>query len=95
MFDIGFWELITIALITLIIVRPENLPKLAKDIGKVAANLRKIIYGTKQELIRELKIEEINKLRDSISHVDKLMHNAPDKKASKKNDGDEKSSDWK
>ena len=34
MFDIGFWELITIALITLIIVRPENLPKLAKDTGK-------------------------------------------------------------
>ena len=57
MFDIGFWELITIALITLIIVRPENLPKLAKDTGKFLASLRKFIYSAKQELINELKID--------------------------------------
>ena len=95
MFDIGFWELITIALITLIIARPENLPKLAKDTGKFLASLRKFIYSAKQELINELKIDEINELQDSISHVDKLMHGAPDRKVSKKNNKDKKASDWK
>ena len=93
MFDIGFWELITIALITLIIVRPENLPKLAKDTGKFLASLRKFIYSAKQELINELKIDEINELQDSISHVDKLMRDAPDRKVSKKNNKDKKASD--
>ena len=95
MFDIGFWELITIALITLIIARPENLPKLAKDTGKFLASLRKFIYSAKQELINELKIDEINELQDSISHVDKLMHDAPDRKVSIKNNKDKKASDWK
>ena len=93
MFDIGFWELITIALITLIIVRPENLPKLAKDTGKFLASLRKFIYSAKQELVNELKIDEINELQDSISHVDKLMRDAPDRKVSKKNNKDKKASD--
>ena len=95
MFDIGFWELITIALITLIIVRPDNLPKLAKDTGKFLASLRKFIYSAKQELVNELKIDEINELQDSISHVDKLMRDAPDRKVSKKNNKDKKASDWK
>ena len=32
----------------------------------------------------KVKIDEINELQDSISHVDKLMHDAPDRKVSKK-----------
>ena len=47
MFDIGFWELITITLIVLIMVRPENLPKFAKDAGKFLARLRNFISNAK------------------------------------------------
>ena len=84
MFDIGFWELITIALIAILIVRPENLPKFANDAGKFVGKLRNFIFNAKKELERELKIEEINDLRDSINQVDKLMHDAPDRKILKK-----------
>jgi sec-independent protein translocase protein TatB len=84
MFDIGFWELITIALIAILIVRPENLPKFADDAGKFVGKLRNFIFSAKKELERELKIEEINDLRDSINQVDKLMHDAPDRKILKK-----------
>ena len=79
MFDIGFWELITMALITLIMVRPEHLPKFAKDAGKFLGGLRKFAYSAKKEIIREFKIKEVNELQESINHVDKLMNEAPDK----------------
>ena len=81
MFDIGFWELITVGLITLIIVQPQNLPKFAKDTGRFLGSLRKFIYNAKKELIKELKIKEINELQESINHVDKLMNEAPDNKS--------------
>tara|TARA_B100000929_G_C15195332_1_gene313761 strand:+ start:128 stop:400 length:273 start_codon:yes stop_codon:yes gene_type:complete len=84
MFDIGFWELITIALIALLMVRPENLPKFANDAGKFLGRLRNFIYNAKKELEKELKIEEINDLQDSIKQVDKLMYDAPDRKILKK-----------
>jgi sec-independent protein translocase protein TatB len=91
MFDIGFWELITITLIVLIMVRPENLPKFAKDAGKFLARLRNFISNAKKELAKEFKIEEVNELNNSINHVEKLMQNAPDKKITeKKNDGEKK-----
>tara|TARA_Y100000590_G_C15511336_1_gene935527 strand:+ start:304 stop:585 length:282 start_codon:yes stop_codon:yes gene_type:complete len=91
MFDIGFWELITITLIVLIMVRPENLPKFAKDAGKFLARLRNFISNAKKELAKEFKIEEVNELNNSINHVEKLMQNAPDKKITEeKNDGEKK-----
>ena len=91
MFDIGFWELITITLIVLIMVRPENLPKFAKDAGKFLARLRNFISNAKKEHAKEFKIEEDNELNNSINHVEKLMQNAPDKKITEeKNDGEKK-----
>ena len=91
MFDIGFWELVTITLIVLIMVRPENLPKFAKDAGKFLARLRNFIINAKKELAKEFKIEEVNELNNSINHVEKLMQNAPDKKITEeKNDGEKK-----
>ena len=91
MFDIGFWELITVTLIVLIMVRPENLPKFAKDAGKFLARLRNFISNAKKELAKEFKIEEVNELNNSINHIDKLMQNAPDKKITEeKNDGEKK-----
>ena len=84
MFDIGFWELITITLIALLMVRPENLPKFANDAGKLLRRLRNLIYSAKKEIEKEFKIEEINDLQDSINHVDKLMRDAPDRKIQKR-----------
>ncbi len=84
MFDIGFWELITIAILALIIVRPEKLPKFAEDTGKLLKNLRNYVKKTKKEMAKELNVEEISELQDSINHVDKLMEEAPDKNLSDK-----------
>jgi sec-independent protein translocase protein TatB len=79
MFDIGFWELVIIALIALVIVGPERLPKLAQDAGRLLRKIRHFIQNAKREIEKELKLDQLNDLDESIHHVEKLMNEAPDK----------------
>ena len=79
MFDIGFWELITLAAIALLIVGPEQIPKVARDAGQLIGRCRRFINNARNELERELELEEANQLNDSIKHVEKLMQEAPDR----------------
>ena len=60
------------------------LPKFAKDAGKLLKSLRNYVKKTKKEIAKELNVEEISELQDSINHVDKLMEEAPDKNLSDK-----------
>lgn len=79
MFDIGFWELVIIALVALIIIGPEHLPKLARDAGRIVRKTRNFINGAKREIEKELKLDQINDLDESINHLDGLLKEAPDR----------------
>jgi Tat protein translocase TatB subunit len=78
MFDIGFWELAVIAIVALLVVGPERLPKLARDAGHWAGKLRRFVNQTKREIETELRITEGKEFRQQLSDLDDLMHNAPD-----------------
>ena len=63
MFNIGPLELLVIALVALLVVGPEKLPKLAKNIAKIYRELNNIIYKVKDEIMNidiesELDIEQ-------------------------------------
>ena len=79
MFDIGFWELVIIALVALIIIGPERLPDFARDAGRLINKIRRFIQSAKRELEKELELDEVNDLHKSIKHVDGLMQEAPDR----------------
>ncbi len=79
MFDIGFWELAIIALVALVIVGPKRLPEFARDAGRVVGKIRNFIQSAKRELEKELELDQLNDLNESINHVDKLMKQAPDR----------------
>lgn len=79
MFDIGFWELVIIAIIALIIIGPERLPQFARDAGRFIAKIRKYVQNAKRELEKELDLDQTQNLQDDISHIDKLMKEAPDR----------------
>jgi sec-independent protein translocase protein TatB len=59
MFDVGFWELGLIALVALIVVGPERLPRLARTLGMWLGKGRRILSGIKQEIDREIQADEI------------------------------------
>lgn len=61
MFDIGFWELAIIGVVTLIVVGPERMPALARTAGKWFGRLSRFITSVKSDIDRELKAEEMKK----------------------------------
>jgi len=79
MFDIGFWELVIMALVALVIIGPERLPDFARDAGRWIRKIRLFIQSAKREVEKELKLDELNDLNESIDQVDGLMKQAPDR----------------
>ncbi len=61
MFDIGFTELLVIAIVALVVLGPERLPKAARFAGLWVRRARNQWDSVKQELERELQAEEIKK----------------------------------
>ncbi len=62
MFDIGFWELVVIGLVALLVVGPERLPKLAYSAGKWLGKGRAMIGSIKAEIDREIHAEELKRV---------------------------------
>ncbi|MGH8119919.1 MAG: Sec-independent protein translocase protein TatB [Gammaproteobacteria bacterium] len=78
MFDIGFWELIVIAVVALLVTGPEHLPGLVRNLGRWSGLLRGLIRDARRELERGLNMGMGNDLERKISDLDDLMKIAPD-----------------
>ena len=50
MFDIGFWEVLVIVLVALLVLGPERMTKTARVIGRLIAKLRNEINSVKKSL---------------------------------------------
>ena len=64
MFDLGFSELVVIALAALIVLGPERLPKAARFAGLWIRRARAQWYSVRSELERELATEELKRSLD-------------------------------
>jgi len=60
-FDIGFSELLVIAIVALVVLGPERLPKAARFAGLWVRRARNQWDSVKQELERELQAEDIKR----------------------------------
>lgn len=61
MFDIGFGELLLIAVVALIVLGPERLPKAARFAGLWVRRARAQWYSVKSELEREMAADELKR----------------------------------
>ena len=59
MFEMGFWELVLVAVVALIVVGPEKLPGVARTAGLWVGKARRMIADVKSEVDRELQLEEL------------------------------------
>jgi sec-independent protein translocase protein TatB len=59
MFDIGFLELLVIALITLVIMGPERLPEAIKTISLWIGRLKQQLAKTRQDIENEVGMDDI------------------------------------
>ncbi len=62
MFDVGFSELIMVAVVALLVVGPERLPKVARVAGMWLGRARRTLVSVKQEIDREMKAGELTEI---------------------------------
>ena len=66
MFDIAFSELVVIALVALIVIGPEKLPKLARTLGALTGRMQRYMTQIKEEVNREARFAELQKLQEEL-----------------------------
>ena len=66
MFDVSFSELIVIAVVALIVIGPEKLPKLARTLGALTGRMQRYVAEVKEEVNREVRFQELQQLQQEI-----------------------------
>src|SRR5262249_32130890 len=66
MFDIGFFELVVIAIVALVVIGPEKLPKTARTLGHLMARLQRYVNEVKADINREIELDELRKLQKQV-----------------------------
>ena len=72
MFDVGFSEVVIIAIIALVILGPERLPKVARTLGFWVGKARRMVADVKADIDREMReseLADLRKLGDEITDV--------------------------
>ena len=60
MFDIGFLEILVIAVVALLIVGPEEFPYLLRTVGRTFGKLRRVVSSVKDQFDEEMdKAEQV------------------------------------
>lgn len=73
MFDIGFGELLLIAVVALVVLGPERLPKAARTFGTLLRRLRNGWESVRAEVEKEIEAEE---LKQKLKEAQEYMHQA-------------------
>ncbi|MFD2179200.1 Sec-independent protein translocase protein TatB [Veronia pacifica] len=69
MFDIGFWELVLISVVGLVVLGPERLPVAIRNVARMVGTVRRMAGSVKDELEQELKIKE---LQDNLKKAENM-----------------------
>lgn len=66
MFDVAFSELIVIAIVALIVIGPERLPKVARTLGALVGRMQRYVGHVKADIERQMQFEDLQKLQQEI-----------------------------
>lgn len=66
MFEVGFTELIMIALVALLVVGPERLPELVRNTGRWIGRFQRIAREMRTEFDRDVGRDELTRLQHDL-----------------------------
>jgi sec-independent protein translocase protein TatB len=66
MFDVGFSEMVVIAVVALIVIGPERLPKVARTLGHLFGRMQRYVNDVKSDISREMELDELRKLQKEV-----------------------------
>ena len=73
MFDIGFFELLLIGIVALVVVGPERLPKLMRVTGLWVGRANASIQSIRSEIAQELRAEELTQALNKTVDLEKVI----------------------
>jgi sec-independent protein translocase protein TatB len=82
MFDIGFSELLVIAIVALIVIGPQRLPTVARTLGHLFGRMQRYVNDVKADISREMELDELKKLQSSMEDTARSMRDSLDKEVS-------------
>ena len=69
MFDVAPTELLLVAVVALIVIGPERLPRVARTLGHLAGRLQRYVADVKADINREVELDELRKMKDSVQEA--------------------------
>lgn len=69
MFDIGFSELMLIAVVALVVIGPERLPGVARTLGHLFGRLQRYVNDVKADISREMELDELKKFKNQFEEA--------------------------
>ncbi len=69
MFDFGLSELMIIAVVGLIVIGPERLPRVARTLGHLFGRMQRYVTEIKADINREVELDELRKLQSSMKEA--------------------------
>jgi len=80
MFGIDFPELVVIAVVALIVIGPEHLPKVARTVGHLWGRAQRYVNGVKADISRDMALEELRKVQQQaqqeVGNFEQSIHQA-------------------
>src|SRR6185437_11761539 len=75
MFDISFTEILVIAVVALVVLGPERLPRVARTLGHLLGRAQRYANDVKNDIQHEMELEELKKLKTSIQEASHTIEN--------------------
>ena len=63
MFDIGFSEMVVCAVVALVVIGPERLPRVARTLGVLFGRLQRYVAQVKSDINREMDMADLGKVK--------------------------------
>ncbi len=69
MLDLGFSEMMVIAVVALVVLGPERLPKVARTLGQWVGRMQRYVSDVKADINREMELEELRRFRQTVEEA--------------------------
>jgi sec-independent protein translocase protein TatB len=76
MFELSFGKMMIIAVVALIVLGPEKLPKVARTLGHLLGRARGYANQVKQDIDREMQMDELRKLQEQAKDAARSFESA-------------------
>jgi sec-independent protein translocase protein TatB len=67
MFDFGFSEMVIVAVVALVVLGPERLPRVARQAGQWMSKLQRYVSDVKSDINRQMELDELRRLKTEVT----------------------------